>query len=1150
MAEDGFAVCRDGQGRRDGAVRLGTAHDADPHVFFAVRVHVGLAVQHQVALTHADLLQRIIGARISPAHADLAGRVGHGIAGHFACGQGADLVQGRVSRCVGLRDGTSLHQRGILGHGVDGFQLGGQRNGSVPIVGNFDGRFIGMNAAGHQKVGMERLLHPLAVVAGGGHQPAVAVHIVIDVFQPGNGIAGAVGGKQAVHAVPGILAVHQDLLNDLAALPDGDAEAGNGQVALVFHGEEQARAFTGGHAGIAGSHAGKLGGDLQLELKADQPAAVHGGFVQRLGLFQIGGVIAGAVRQQVNAGRVVGQLHQRKGRTHGIGLPVEAHTLDAVAFFLLGVVRVGSDALRPVQIMNAVPGAVVHMGGLETLGVQAHVVIPHSKFLVSLTGRAHQPVALRAVLRKAFLQVEDELPRIVHGIFHHVFHEDHVVVQSPLGLVQVDGKLLLFVQPVIAGKTGIGAIGAGDIIAVEGGVGGSGGGHPAHALHVFNAVGRGVVGDVIGGRGLVQIHGMDGGDLAALDVLPGAGRVQEPDGLSISSGAVVPDKVHDRGGQIPRGVRRFRYMRRVFFHRQRAVLKLQHRQRHGALGRVILSLGEHAAEDVHRHHILMASDGEGVIGRGARRASLGVAAHGGINFAVPRGVVQIVPDQLGLTARCLARGGDPQAEGGLFGAGLQGNVLYLLRQRVRLLEQLLLRRGEYAGFSRASRGKLLLFGNVDPGGKGGERNSAVFRSVRRVQGVRAVGGGAPRALPEGLFQLGQDQLRRDLQPEAHGNGRAAALAQPQKRLDVAVKTDGEAEKVLYAHAGADAQLRQNGDGHAGAEVQRHIGHAGPVGGKADAERRAQREGEVHRAEAGNGPDHEGIGIAALEGHLHAGVALQTDFFLQTLCGHHLGDATLQGGEGRKRGLDIAEEFGGLAGALILVHLIVDRIGVPLALPGCLIHAVGLVLQAFPFPAQLLAFEGLAVGVLDVSAGVDDHLGFDKRQTQIHLQVADEGRVSRKLEAKPAGREADELIVIEHRLFHVGFFDLQLGLEGPVIALGGDLRPDGHGGAGGDQAAVFVREGDNFAGGELARFFRRFQISVFIVGLVDQIQGARQHLLVRVFQNHVDGLLGVVFGSVIDGVLLHHDVAAVIAGHAQVGNAGILLQPDDLRLSAP
>lgn len=102
--------------------------------------------------------------------------------------------------------------------------------------------------------------------------------------------------------------------------------------------------------------------------------------------------------------------------------------------------------------------------------------------------------------------------------------------------------------------------------------------------------------------------------------------------------------------QIPRGVRRFRHVGRVFFHHQRAVLKLQHRQRHGTLGGVILPLGEHAAEDVYRHHILMASDGESVIGRGARRASLGVAAHGGINFAVPRGVVQIIPDQLGLTA--------------------------------------------------------------------------------------------------------------------------------------------------------------------------------------------------------------------------------------------------------------------------------------------------------------------------------------------------------------------------------------------------------------------------------------------------------------------------------------------------------------------
>ena len=792
--EDDFVFHRGGQGRRDGAVRLGAPHDADPHIFFAVRIHIGLAVQHQVALPHTDLLRGVFGQRIGPANADLAGRVGHGIAGHFARGQGADLVQSRVPCCVGLRDGASLHQRGILGHGVDGFQLGGQGDGSVPIVGNFDGCFVGMNAAGHQKVGMERFLYHLTVVAGSGHQPTVAVHIVIDVFQPGDGIAWAVGGKQAVHAVLGILAVHQNLLNDFAALLDGDAEAGNRQVALVFYGEEQPGAFARRHAGVAGSHAGKLGGDLQLELKADQAAAVYGGFVQRLGLFQIGGVIAGAVRQQVNAGRVVGQLHQRKGCAHGVGLPVEAHALDAVAFFLIGVVGVGGDALRPVQVMNAVPGAVVHVGGLETLGVQAHVVIPHGKFLVSLTGRAHQPVALRAVLRKAFLQVENELPRIVHLIFHHVFHEDHVVVQCPFGLVQVDGKLLFFVQPVVAGKTGFaGCIGVVDGIAGEGGVGGVGGGHPAHTLHVFNTVGRGVVGDGIDGGGLVQIHGMDGGDLAALDVLPGAGRVQEPDRLDSCGGTVVPDKVHDRGGQIPRGVRRFRYVGRVFFHHQRAVLKLQHRQRHGTLGRVILPLGEHAAEDVYRCHILMASDGEGVIGRGARRASLGVAAHGGVNFAVPRGIVQIIPDQLGLTARRLTRGGDPQAEGGLFGAGLQGDVLNFLRQRIRLLKQLFLRRGEYAGFSRARRGQLLLFGNVDPGGKGGKRSIAVFRSVRRVQGACSIRGRAPTALPERPFQFEQNHLRRDLQPEAQGNGRSAALAQPQKRLDVAVETDGEAE---------------------------------------------------------------------------------------------------------------------------------------------------------------------------------------------------------------------------------------------------------------------------------------------------------------------------------------------------------------------
>ena len=208
---------------------------------------------------------------------------------------------------------------------------------------------------------------------------------------------------------------------------------------------------------------------------------------------------------------------------------------------------------------------------------------------------------------------------------------------------------------------------------------------------------------------------------------------------------------------------------------------------------MILPLGEHAAEDVYRHHILMASDGEGVIGRGARRAPLGVAAHGGVNFAVPRGIVQIIPDQLGLTARRLTRGGDPQAKGGLFGAGLQGDVLNFLRQRIRLLKQLLLRRGEHAGFSRACRGKLFLFGNVDPGGKGGKRNLAVFRSVRRVQGACSIRGSAPTALPERPFQFEQDHLRRDLQPEAQGNGRAAALAQPQKRLDVAVETDGEAE---------------------------------------------------------------------------------------------------------------------------------------------------------------------------------------------------------------------------------------------------------------------------------------------------------------------------------------------------------------------
>ena len=223
----------------------------------------------------------------------------------------------------------------------------------------------------------------------------------------------------------------------------------------------------------------------------------------------------------------------------------------------------------------------------------------------------------------------------------------------------MDGKLLFFVQPVVAGKAGVGAIGAGNIIAGEGGVGGRGGGHPAHTLHVFDAVGHGVDRDLISGAGLVQIHGMDGRDLAALDVLPGAGSVQEPDRLGSCGGVVVPDEVYDRGGQIPRGVRRFRHVGRVFFHHQRAVLKLQHRQRHGTLGGVILPLGEHAAEDVYRHHILMASDGEGVIGRGARRASLGVAAYGGVNFAVPRGIVQIVPDQLGLTARRLARGGDP-----------------------------------------------------------------------------------------------------------------------------------------------------------------------------------------------------------------------------------------------------------------------------------------------------------------------------------------------------------------------------------------------------------------------------------------------------------------------------------------------------------
>ena len=714
----------------------------------------------------------------------------------------------------------------------------------------------------------------------------------------------------------------------------------------------------------------------------------------------------------------------------------------------------------------------------------------------------------------------------------------------------MDGKLLFFVQPVVAGKAGVGAIGAGNIIAVEGGVGGRGGGHPAHTLHVFDAVGHGVDRDLISGAGLVQIHGMDGRDLAALDVLPGAGSVQEPDRFGSCGGVVVPDEVYDRGGQIPRGVRRFRHVGRVFFHRQRAVLKLQHRQRHGTLGGVILPLGEHAAEDVYRHHILMASDGESVIGRGARRAPLGVAAHGGVNFAVPRGIVQIIPDQLGLTARRLTRGGDPQAKGGLFGAGLQGDVLNFLRQRIRLLKQLLLRRGEHAGFSRACRGKLFLFGNVDPGGKGGKRNLAVFRSVRRVQGACSIRGRAPTALPERPFQFEQNHLRRDLQPEAQGNGRAAALAQPQKRLDVAVETDGEAEKVLYTHAAADAQLRQNGDGHAGAEVQRHIGHAGPVGGKTDAERRAQREGEVHRAEAGNGPDHEGIGIAALEGHLHAGVAFQTNFFLQTLAGRHLGDAPLQGGKGREHGLDVAEEFGGLAGTLILIHLIVDRVRVPLALPGRFVHALGLVFQTLLLPAQFFAFEGLAVGVLDVAAGIDDHLRLDERQTQIHLQVAYEGRVRRELEAEPAGGKADELIVVEYRLFHVGLFDLQLGLEGTVVALGGNLRPDGNGGAGGDQTAVFARKGNGLASGEFTAFFRFFQAAVFIVGLVDQIQGARQHLLTGVFQHHVDGLLGVVFGGVIDGVLLHHDVAAVIAGHAQVGNAGVFFQSDDLRLPAP
>ena len=64
----------------------------------------------------------------------------------------------------------------------------------------------------------------------------------------------------------------------------------------------------------------------------------------------------------------------------------------------------------------------------------------------------------------------------------------------------------------------------------------------------LDAVGHGVDRDLISGAGLVQIHGMDGRDLAALDVLPGAGSVQEPDRFGSCGGTVVPDKVHDRGG--------------------------------------------------------------------------------------------------------------------------------------------------------------------------------------------------------------------------------------------------------------------------------------------------------------------------------------------------------------------------------------------------------------------------------------------------------------------------------------------------------------------------------------------------------------------------------------------------------------------------
>ena len=259
------------------------------------------------------------------------------------------------------------------------------------------------------------------------------------------------------------------------------------------------------------------------------------------------------------------------------------------------------------------------------------------------------------------------------------------------------------------------------------------------------------------------------------------------------------------------------------------------------------------------------------------------------------------------------------------------------------------------------------------------------------------------------------------------------------------------------------------------------------------------------------------------------------------------DTALQGGKEGNRRLGFAQEFGLGSCACVLIHLVFHGVGVPLGLLIRIVQAQELIPLVFLLPVQRIADKAFAIGQLKEPAGIHQHRNLHKRQPQAHFAAAEEGNRIGKLEGQIAGNQAEHLIGVDQRLLHHGLFDAQLGGNRQIRAPA--LQADGNHRVRRDALAPGAGKIHGRAAGEAALDHIVNQSAILVQGLILQRDGAAD-LLALLIHQHGEIMGRIVFGRIINGVLLRENVHAVKADHAQIGLAHIRGQAQGEPLAAP